>query len=256
MRRVPFPICDAEDDSANAAAVQLPPGHFLASAAADRSPSSRHQQSPSQAEVTAQRGLASSTSDAFDTADSCSRPDTSSLAAADYDVSVLTGFLPPDEPVARLDSLDDRWRAYELCLDHARDIVSRMDGGGLGRLPNEWRTAVEQVSWSNATGNRSPLPHDHVQFLLTQSTYIQLPKAPIELLTTLPLTRRAHVLLSFLGHFYVHSSFPSIDRVPASIAEPWCIVSDKLGIPPILTYADTVLWNWRYVDPALGMRPE
>ena len=64
------------------------------------------------------------------------------------------------------------------------------------------------------------------------------------------------MLLSFLGHFYIHSSFPSASTVPAPIAVPWVAVSDKLGVPPILSYADTVLWNWRLVDPTRGIRAE
>ena len=44
--------------------------------------------------------------------------------------------------------------------------------------------------------------------------------------------------------------------MPAPIAVPWVAVSDKLGVPPILSYADTVLWNWRLVDPTRGIRAE
>lgn len=66
------------------------------------------------------------------------------------------------------------------------------------------------------------------------------------------LVRRAHVLLAFLSHLYVHASAsPSTSpSVPPCIARPFVIVSDKLGLPPVLTYADTVLWNWAPIVPS------
>lgn len=76
-------------------------------------------------------------------------------------------------------------------------------------------------------------------------------------LGTLPLLRRAHLVLTFLLHFYVHtapSSSPlkgvaaanvqtSPMGIPSSISVPLLYTSRLLGLPPILTYSDTVLWN-------------
>lgn len=76
------------------------------------------------------------------------------------------------------------------------------------------------------------------------------------MLSTLPLLRRAHVLLSFLGHMYIHSDYPSVTSIPSAISIPWVEVSDQLGIPPILTYADTVLWNWSLIDRSRPLRAE
>jgi indoleamine 2,3-dioxygenase len=55
-------------------------------------------------------------------------------------------------------------------------------------------------------------------------------------------------------NFYVHS-IPAVDSqdpilVPQSIAVPLATVSRYLGIAPVLTFADTVLWNWEPIDPA------
>ncbi|KAK4046425.1 hypothetical protein OIV83_006084 [Microbotryomycetes sp. JL201] len=215
MRRtVPFPVQD--DVGVTRSPIAVPPGHFLA-ARPRQPPHGHHQQHQSplaDGDVTPttawrQRG----------------RPDTSSLAAADFDVSVQTGFLPPDEPVQRLDL--PVWSQLEQALDHTQRHVSQLKGGGLGRLSDQWRREVEQ-----------------------------LPEAPTEYLTTLPQYRRAHVILSYLAHFYMHSTYPSQTHVPASIARPWVLVSEQLSMPPILTYADTVLWNWRLLDPALGIRAD
>ncbi|KAI6109638.1 hypothetical protein F5141DRAFT_1115740 [Pisolithus sp. B1] len=60
---------------------------------------------------------------------------------------------------------------------------------------------------------------------------------------------------SFLVHFYVHS-IPSDSTtesivVPRSLVAPLMTVSAALEIAPVLTFSDTVLWNWELVDPRL-----
>lgn len=42
---------------------------------------------------------------------------------------------------------------------------------------------------------------------------------------------------------------PGAPDVPASISVPLLAISPLVGLPPILTYADTVLWNVHAVDP-------
>ena len=72
------------------------------------------------------------------------------------------------------------------------------------------------------------------------------------------LLQRAHHVLAYLVHFYVHSLIPnttSAPVVPASLAIPLFAVSDDLGIAPILTYADTVLWNIAPRDPSKPLAP-
>lgn len=58
------------------------------------------------------------------------------------------------------------------------------------------------------------------------------------------------MVLSWLVHFYVHSLPPSNDDVlvPKSLAIPLVAVSRSLGIAPVLTFADTVLWNCEPID--------
>jgi len=73
------------------------------------------------------------------------------------------------------------------------------------------------------------------------------------------LLRRAHHVLTFLLSFYAHSH-PRLApgapraplRIPASIAVPLSTVSRAIGIAPVVTYADTVLWNWAHVDESFG----
>ena len=67
------------------------------------------------------------------------------------------------------------------------------------------------------------------------------------LLSSAILLRRSHVVLTFILHFYVHS-IPPADPVsiPRSITLPLLRISKELDMPPILTYSDTVLYNWAF----------
>ena len=61
------------------------------------------------------------------------------------------------------------------------------------------------------------------------------------------------MVLAFLLHFYAHSiqksSKDASILIPRSISVPLVAVSRELGIAPVLTFADTVLWNWEFVNP-------
>lgn len=65
--------------------------------------------------------------------------------------------------------------------------------------------------------------------------------------------RRAHYVLTCLLHFYIHSLPPSQVQgqtlIPSPLAVPLVAVSQKLKLPPVLTFADIVLWNWEFIDP-------
>ncbi|KAI0748564.1 Indoleamine 2,3-dioxygenase [Daedaleopsis nitida] len=69
--------------------------------------------------------------------------------------------------------------------------------------------------------------------------------------------RRAHYVLTCIQHFYIHS-LPSSDIkgnviIPKPLAVPLVEVSQKIKLPPVLTFADIVLWNWDYVNPELPL---
>ena len=68
---------------------------------------------------------------------------------------------------------------------------------------------------------------------------------------TAPILHRTSVTLAFLEHFYVHSHRAPVGSlaIPASVAVPLIQVSTLLGLPPILTYATTVLYNVVPRDP-------
>jgi indoleamine 2,3-dioxygenase len=75
---------------------------------------------------------------------------------------------------------------------------------------------------------------------------------------TAPILQRTSVTLTFLLHFYVHShpaSLQSTLRIPPSISVPLLQISSLLGLPPILTYATTVLYNVIPLHPGLPFHP-
>ncbi|RKO95082.1 IDO-domain-containing protein, partial [Caulochytrium protostelioides] len=63
--------------------------------------------------------------------------------------------------------------------------------------------------------------------------------------------KRAYLLLAFIAHGYVWSKNEAASRwLPHVLATPWKRVSTQLGLPPVSTYAASVLWNLHIVDPA------
>lgn len=75
------------------------------------------------------------------------------------------------------------------------------------------------------------------------------------LLPSIPLTwrdedyRAAMRILSFAGHAYVWEvPDQPADTLPPQLAKPWCEVAQRLGQPPVLSYASYALDNWRRLD--------
>lgn len=77
-----------------------------------------------------------------------------------------------------------------------------------------------------------------------------LPEFPCDALSDQRAHRRAMVILSYLGHAYVWGAEPAARRIPAVIAAPWWTVAQRLGRPPVLSYASYAIDNWRRIDPA------
>lgn len=67
--------------------------------------------------------------------------------------------------------------------------------------------------------------------------------------------RRAHHVLTFILHLYVHSMPPlppcSEIHIPQSLSIPLLQVCGILELPPILTYSDNVLYNWDFSPPEM-----
>ncbi|XP_059193173.1 indoleamine 2,3-dioxygenase 1 [Centropristis striata] len=63
--------------------------------------------------------------------------------------------------------------------------------------------------------------------------------------------RLAHLALSVMtmGYVWQEGENNTVEMLPQSLAVPYWEVSQRLGLPPILTHADAVLANWRKKDP-------
>ena len=61
--------------------------------------------------------------------------------------------------------------------------------------------------------------------------------------------RAAMRILSFAGHAYVWETLgqPAV-KLPSQLARPWNEIAQKLGRPPVLSYASYALDNWRRLD--------
>jgi indoleamine 2,3-dioxygenase len=68
---------------------------------------------------------------------------------------------------------------------------------------------------------------------------------------------RVHQAYGFLANAYMWTpEGPPTATLPREIAVPYVAISERLGRPPTLSYADTQLLNWRRTDPAAGFAPE
>jgi indoleamine 2,3-dioxygenase len=73
-------------------------------------------------------------------------PDTTTLAAHDFDVDTRTGFMPPQPPLGRL---PEQWEVWEATLDHA--MCGKLQLGEKAEreaaaLSESWRAHVRNVS--------------------------------------------------------------------------------------------------------------
>ncbi|KZT17215.1 Indoleamine 2,3-dioxygenase [Neolentinus lepideus HHB14362 ss-1] len=148
----------------------------------------------------------------------------------EYGIDEISGFLPP-APLPKLpaefrkweDALIEAQKELSLGIDESPHGQSRRTSGA------RWRDCIKTWPILNTDG----LDGD-IRFL-----------------------QRAHMVLAYLVHFFAHSQ-PQADAgqcvlVPRSIAIPLTAVSRKLGIAPILTFADVVLWNWTVANSDLPL---
>ncbi|KZT23296.1 tryptophan 2,3-dioxygenase [Neolentinus lepideus HHB14362 ss-1] len=155
-------------------------------------------------------------------------PDTSTLAAADFDVDNRTGFMPPQPALARLPS---DWDIWEEVMEEA--ITKKIKLGSREDLTEEDKEASER--WRERVRQMPVLPTED----LNRSEF---------------LLRRAHHVLAHVMHFYVNSQ-PAASAsqiiIPRSITLPHLRISAQLQLPPVVTYSDDVLYNWDYKDSSL-----
>jgi indoleamine 2,3-dioxygenase len=80
-----------------------------------------------------------------------------------------------------------------------------------------------------------------------RATLSELPKFPSEKLQKSEL-ERAMLIFSFFGHAYIWGVTEIETKLPATLAIPWYQIANRLGRPPVLSYASYALNNWRRLD--------
>ena len=70
--------------------------------------------------------------------------------------------------------------------------------------------------------------------------------------------RRALIMLSglFQGYMWQEGEAGLPSKMPSILAVPFHDVSNRIGTPPVVTYASTVVYNWRLRDPEKPMTLE
>ena len=75
-----------------------------------------------------------------------------------------------------------------------------------------------------------------------------LPFFETELLSNSAQLERAMMILSYIGHAYVWGEKEVPKSLPHTLAVAWHAVANKLGRPPVLSYASYALHNWKKID--------
>lgn len=129
---------------------------------------------------------------------------------AQFRVTRHRGFLPLSDPLQRLPSDIQGADAYENLVNDLRPVL----------LAGQIRERVHSLPVFDVQGLR---------------TYLE--------------QERAMLVLSLIGHAYLHGN-PDIDIQPTSslpqpLSTAWCAVADMVGRPAVLTHGSIVVHNWR-----------
>jgi indoleamine 2,3-dioxygenase len=161
----------------------------------------------------------------------------------DFDINHETGFFPA-EPLQRLLEPYDLW---ERKLSTASEVLTLgeyddEETQNLLEVGKQWRDDIRKVRTPLSISERQRLMMAKWPVLSTESLYSDTRNL-----------KRAHLVLAWLTHFFVHSipagSDESPTLVPRALAVPLVEVSRALGMAPVLTYADSILWNWDRIHP-------
>ncbi|KAJ8400942.1 hypothetical protein AAFF_G00388990 [Aldrovandia affinis] len=100
--------------------------------------------------------------------------------------------------------------------------------------------------WMDLARHATDLIHTHT----LRSRVHQMPQLDASFLQSHRELRLAHLALSVvtMGYVWQEGENGTAKVLPRNLAVPYWEVSQRLGLPPILTHADGVLANWRKRD--------
>ncbi|TDL24922.1 Indoleamine 2,3-dioxygenase [Rickenella mellea] len=147
-----------------------------------------------------------------------------------------------------------------FCIDNETGFIPRMPPARLPSMFQFWERSLSEAATALSLGEDSS-DEAEAKRHSSERWRQRIREGPVICTSTIEFDvgrlQRAHFVLAWLVHYYVHSTPPTVDStpmvVPKSLAVPLVAVSRCLGIAPVLTYADTVLWNVTTADPELPL---
>lgn len=140
-----------------------------------------------------------------------------------FSISPRNGFLPDPYPLESIANVDDQFAKLEVFAKELPKLVYT------NQVRKQIRKAIE--------GDTTSLFPNHLD---------------ISKLHNKMQWERAMLLLSCIGHVYVHGNSRfgenAVDIIPSVLSVPWGTVADLLGRPPVLSHASIALHNWRLID--------
>ncbi|KAL4623056.1 indoleamine 2,3-dioxygenase 2-like [Arapaima gigas] len=137
--------------------------------------------------------------------------------------------------------MSDPRRPFSLDRYHVSEEYGFVLPDPLTELPSYYKP------WMDIAQN---LP-DLIQAGVLRSRVRAMPLLDTHLLGGHRELRLAHLALSMMtmGYVWQEGESSTVKVLPRNLAVPYWDVSQRLGLPPILTHADGVLANWRKKNP-------
>ncbi|XP_048836054.1 indoleamine 2,3-dioxygenase 1 isoform X1 [Brienomyrus brachyistius] len=133
------------------------------------------------------------------------------------------------------------WRPFSLSAYHVSEECGFILPAPQTELPTYYRP------WMDIAQSVPQLVQSHT----LRSRVHQMPLLESHFLESHRALRLAHLALSTItmGYVWQEGEHGTVKVLPQNVAVPLWDVSQRLGLPPILTHADGVLANWRKKNP-------
>ncbi|XP_070992509.1 indoleamine 2,3-dioxygenase 2-like isoform X2 [Oncorhynchus clarkii lewisi] len=138
-------------------------------------------------------------------------------------------------------TLTDSQKPFSLDPYHVSDVFGFILPAPLTELPPYYQP------WMDIAQHVTELIYSHT----LRSHILKMPLLNTRFLESHRELRLAHLALSVMtmGYVWQEGENDTVKILPRNLAVPYWKVSQRLGLPPILTHADAVLANWKKRDP-------
>uniref|UniRef100_A0A4W5MS12 Indoleamine 2,3-dioxygenase 1 n=1 Tax=Hucho hucho TaxID=62062 RepID=A0A4W5MS12_9TELE len=138
-------------------------------------------------------------------------------------------------------TITDSQKPFSLDPYHVSEEFGFILPAPLAELPPYYQP------WMDIAQHVTELIYSH----MLRSHILKMPLLNTQFLESHRELRLAHLALSVMtmGYVWQEGENDTVKMLPRNLAIPYCEVSQRLGLPPILTHADAVLANWKKRDP-------